>query len=321
MNVLAKKDKIKKSGSSEITVLIAYIGLCIIFSILSPNFLSVRNFINIGIYSAITGITATAITMVLICGGIDISVGSIMGLTGMLCAILMKNGMPVVPTILIALACSALAGTINGIVVSLGKIVPMIATLASMSIFRGIAYLLNNGTSVVISNKSFVWLGRGYIGPIPFILIVMLLFYIVMHYVANYTAYGRRMYATGANKRAGYLAGINTTKITFSIYLLSGIFAGVSGILMAAQAGGGIPTAGNGYEMTIISACVLGGTSINGGKGSIWGTFLGVVLLTTINNGLTMLSVNSFWQEIIKGSILLAAVLLDAWRNGSYKKV
>ena len=158
-------------------------------------------------------------------------------------------------------------------------------------------------------------------GPVPFILVVMAMVYAVMFYISKYTAYGRKLYATGSNQRAAYLAGISTDRVILSVYVLNGLFAGISGILMAAQSGAGLPTAGDGYEMTIISACVLGGTSINGGKGNVWGTLVGVLLLTSISNGLTMLGISSFWQQIIKGVILLAAVLIDAWRGGSYKKV
>ena len=318
---LTIRERIKKGGGSEITICIAYIGLCIIFSILSPNFFSGKNFINIGIYSAIMGITAAATTLVLICGCIDISVGAVMGLTGMISALLLKAGVPIVVAVLIALLAGAAVGTINGLLVSKGKIVPMIATMATMSIIRGIAYLTNNGRSIVVSNAKFNWLGRGYVGPVPFILIIMAIVYLGMFYLSKYTAYGRKLYATGSNQRAGYLAGINTDRTILSVYVLNGVFAGLSGILMAAQSGAGLPTAGDTYEMTIISACVLGGTSINGGKGNVWGTLVGVLLLTTISNGLTMLSISSFWQQIIKGTILLAAVLIDAWRGGSYKKV
>ena len=207
------KDRIKKGGGSEITICIAYIALCAIFSILSPNFLSGKNFINIGIYSAIMGITAAATTLVLICGCIDISVGAIMGLTGMSSAMMLKAGVPIFATILIAVLIGALVGVINGLLVSKGKIVPMIATMATMSITRGIAYLTNGGISIVVSNKQFTWLGRGYMGPVPFILVVMAVVYVVMFYVSKYTAYGRKLYATGSNQRAGYLAGINTDRV------------------------------------------------------------------------------------------------------------
>ena len=317
--IASKKHMLK--GGSEITICIAYVALCIVFAFLSPNFLSLKNFVNIGIYSSIMGITAATTTLVLICGCIDISVGSVMGLTGMITAIMLKMGMPIPVAILVSLLAGALVGFVNGLLVSKGKIVAMIATLATMEIVRGIAYLTNGGISIVISNQKFAWLGRGYVGPIPFILIVVIVVYIVIFYLTKYTAFGRKVYATGSNQRASYLAGINTNKTIMIVYILNGIFAGLSGVLMAAQSGAGLPTAGDGYEMTIISACVLGGTSINGGKGNVWGTMVGVLLLTTISNGLTMLGISSFWQQIIKGSILLVAVLVDAWRSGSYKKV
>lgn len=319
-----RTDAIKKvfiSGSSEITVLIAYILICVVFSFLSKDFLTIKNFLNIGIYSAITGISAAAMTMILICGNIDISVGGVMGLSGMICSILLKSsGMSTFLTIVIALLTGVIVGLVNGLIVSKGKVVAMIATLATMQIFRGIAYLSNGGVSVVINNESFKWIGRGYVGPIPIIVIILLLFYAFIWYLSKFTAFGRKVYATGSNKRAAYLSGINVDFVIIIIFILNGLFAAISGTLMAAQSGAGLPTAGDGYEMTIISACVLGGTSLNGGKGSVWGTLIGVLLLTTISNGLTMLGISSFWQLIIKGIILLGAVLIDSWRSGSLIK-
>ncbi|MCG8402843.1 MAG: ABC transporter permease [Firmicutes bacterium] len=204
--------------------------------------------------------------------------------------------------------------------VSKAKINPMITTLSTMSIFRGIAYLSNNGISIVINDSAFKWIGRGYIGPIPFIILLMLISFAGIWYLSKYTAFGRKIYATGSNYRASYLSGINTDRVIWIVYTLSGMMAGISGILMAAQSGAGLPIAGEGYEMTVISACILGGTSLSGGKGSIVGTFLGILMLTTISNGLTMLTVPTFWQQIIKGVILLISVLIDVIRSGGYKK-
>lgn len=316
----SKKKWLKLSNSSEFTILLAYILICIAFSALSKHFLSINNFINIGIYSAITGITATTMTLVLIQGCIDISVGGIMALTGMVCALMLKSGIPTVIAIIAAFILGILCGVFNGMMVSKAKINAMITTLSTMSIFRGIAYLSNDGISIVINDASFKWIGRGYIGALPFIIILMVLIFVIVWYVAKNTAFGRKVYATGSNLRASYLSGINTDNVIWIVYMLNGMMAGISGILMAAQSGAGLPIAGEGYEMTIISACILGGTSLNGGKGSIWGTFLGIIMLTTISNGLTMLAVPTFWQQIIKGVILLISVLIDVIRSGGYKK-
>ncbi|NLA92153.1 MAG: ABC transporter permease [Spirochaetales bacterium] len=314
-------NKIRTQDNSEVTLLIALFLIGLVFTILSPYFLTIKNFLNIGIYSAIIGVTATTTTLALIQGCIDISVGSIMALTGMICAILLKSGASMFVAIVIAFAAGVAGGAFNGLMVSKAKINPMITTLSTMTIFRGIAYLSNDGISIVINNNSFKWMGRGYIGPIPFIIILMLIAYFAMWYIAKYTAFGRRIYATGSNPRASYLSGINTSRMIFVVYILNGMMAGISGILMAAQSGAGLPIAGEGYEMTIISACILGGTSLSGGKGSIWGTFIGVIMLTTIANGLTMLAVQTFWQHIIKGIILLVSVLIDSIRSGALKKV
>ena len=312
--------KLQKYNNSEITLLVALFLIGTVFTILSPFFLSIKNFLNIGIYSAIIGITATTTTLALIQGCIDISVGSTMALTGMVSAILLKSGVSMPVAILLAFIVGISCGAFNGMMVSKAKINPLITTLSTMTIFRGIAYLSNDGISIVINDNAFKWLGRGYIGPIPFIIILMLIAYFVMWYIAKYTVFGRRIYATGSNPRASYLSGINVTKMIWIVYILNGMMAGISGILMSSQAGAGLPIAGEGYEMTIISACILGGTSLSGGKGSIWGTFIGVIMLTTIANGLTMLAVPTFWQHIIKGLILLVSVLIDSIRSGALKK-
>lgn len=322
MNIRSENEKkwLKLSNSSEFTILFAYILICIAFSALSKHFLSINNFLNIGIYSAITGITATTMTLVLIQGCIDISVGGIMALTGMVCALMLKSGVPTVIAIITAFILGILCGAFNGMMVSKAKVNAMITTLSTMSIFRGIAYLSNDGISIVINDAPFKWIGRGYIGALPFIIILMILIFVIIWYMAKNTAFGRKVYATGSNLRASYLSGINTDNVIWIVYMLNGMMAGISGILMAAQSGAGLPIAGEGYEMTIISACILGGTSLNGGKGSIWGTFLGIIMLTTISNGLTMLAVPTFWQQIIKGVILLISVLIDVIRSGGYKK-
>lgn len=321
---LAKKINSTKNAhikiGSELTILLAFILVIIAFSIVTPHFLSMDNFLNIGIYSAVTGITAASTTLALVAGCIDISVGATMALTGMVVSILLKDGLSVYFSIFIALALGIACGAFNGLAVSKGKINPMITTLATMSIYRGIAFLLNDGISIVVTNEQFKWLGRGYIGFMPFLVLVMLLCYLITWYVAKYTAFGRKVYATGSNARASFLSGINTDRVVFTVYLLNGTLAGISGLLMSAQTGAGLPQAGSGYEMTIISACILGGTSLSGGKGSLWGSLIGVLMLTTISNGLTMLGIQTFWQQIIKGCILLAAVFIDVLRSGAYRK-
>mgnify|MGYP000150040597 FL=1 len=319
-SITSSRKNLQQKVGSELTTLLAYALIILVFSILSPHFFSVDNFLNIGIYSAVTGITATTTTLALVAGCIDISVGGTMALTGMVASLMLKAGYSTFTSVLVAFILGIICGAINGLAVSKGKINPMIATLATMSIFRGIAYLSNNGISIVVTDEKFKWLGRGYIGFIPFLVLIMLLFFVLAWYLAKYTAFGRKIYATGSNMRASYLSGINTDNVIFTVYLLNGMLAGISGILMAAQTGAGLPTAGSGYEMTIISACILGGTSLNGGKGSLWGSLIGVLMLTTISNGLTMLEVQTFWQQIIKGCILLAAVFIDVLRSGVYKK-
>ena len=316
-----KQYQIKKLNiSTELTVLIAYIAICIGFTFLSPYFLTVKNFTNIGIYSAITGVTATGMTLALVSGGFDVSVGSVMALVTMVCATLLESGVSPLIAIVAGLGISLVCGAFNATMITLVKINPLITTLATMSIFRGAAYLYTNGTSVVIQNESFKWIGRGYLfGIIPFTIVLVIIAFLVMGYIMKYTAFGRKVYAIGGNVIASQFAGVNVKRTRFAVFTICGLTAGISGVMLASQAGAGLPTGAQGLEMDIIAACILGGTSLKGGKGSVWGSLLGILLLGTLTNGMTLANVQTFWQMIIKGFVLLIAVVIDVMRGGGYE--
>lgn len=305
--------------STTFNVLIAYIAICIFFGILSPYFFSLKNFLNIGAYASIMGILATGLTMALITGGLDISISSIAAFAGMIVSALLKAEYPTIVCILAALCCGLVGGLLNGTIITKFKINPIITTLGTMSIFRGLSYALVQGKSITITNEAFLQIGRGFTLGIPNSIIIMILSYIVIGYILSSTPFGRKIYAIGGNSYASYLSGINVNKTRFLLYLIAGVMSALAGIIMTAQNGAGLPQAGTGIEMDVVAAVILGGVSLAGGKGNVVGTFLGVLLLATVANGMVLLNIQSYYQLIVKGGILILAVLIDAVRGGGYE--
>lgn len=319
MKAILKGKNKKLHVPAIVPIIVSYIILCVIIAVLSPNFLTVRNILNIGQFSSMMGVAAVGVTFVIVSGGIDISVGAIMGLTCMTIAkIIPKSGF-VIPFILIGIGVGLACGAVNGIAITFGKVTPLIATLATMSIFRGFAFIWNNGVSMPISNKEFGILGRGSVGEIPVSLIVMILIVVIFSLVMKYTTFGRKVYSIGGNTRASYLSGINVKATRFLVYLISGGLAGLAGAMLTSQIGAGVANGGTGYEMDVIAAVILGGTSLTGGKGNIVGSFIGVLILVTLNNGMNLLGVQAFWQMVAKGLVLMLAVVLDVKRTGGYE--
>jgi len=298
------------------TLGIAYIVMVIFFSIAAPFFFTVKNFLNIGLYSSIMGISAVGATMVLLLGNIDVSVGAVMGLVGVAVAILLKANVSLVVTILFALAMGVAAGFSNGLLVTKLRISSFIVTLATMAIFRGLAFVLCGGLSIVITDRAFGWFGRGYLWAIPVPLILMILFYAVFMYILRNRKFGRMIYSCGGNPRASYLSGIKVNSVIMGVMTLNGFAAGIAGIVMASQTGSGLPQAGTGYELDIIASAVLGGTSLSGGRGNLIGTFIGVLIISTLTTGMVLMNIPSFYQQIAKGFVLLLAVSADSLRRG-----
>jgi ribose transport system permease protein len=314
-------DKLKSNNSSDImTVLGAYIILVIFFSIKSPYFFRVNNFLNIGLYAAIMGSVACSMTFVNVSGSIDLSVGSQIAVVGMTVATLSRLGLPIVVIILGGLAAGAICGAFNGFFITRIKINPFITTIASMQILRGIAYLISNGQTIVVTNPTLKFLGRGRILGIPVTLLILLVIYLIFGFVGKYTVFGRSIYMIGGNAQASFLSGIKVQKTKFFIYAINGAMAGVAGIMLTAQTGAGLPMAATETNMQALSAVILGGAGLTGGKGTILGTFIGVFVLSTLNNGMVMLNIQTFWQQVIVGTVLLLAVAIDAIKGGSLKR-
>lgn len=317
------KEKIRErlsEVSSLMTVVFALLVEIIYFSLTNKHFFNINNFLNIGLYAAIIGVVSCSVTFINISGMIDISVGSQIAVSGMAAAVLLEKGLPWYVAVIAALLAGALCGAVNGFFVTKLKLNAFITTIATMQIFRGVAYLLTNGMSLAIADESFKFIGRGYILGLPMSMLIMIVAFIVFHLISKYTVFGRNIYMIGGNAQASFLSGIKVNKIRFMLYLLNGLMSGVSGVLMSAQTGSGIPSAAATYNMTALSAVILGGAALTGGKGTIFGTFLGSMVLAILTNGMTMNGMGAYWQEICIGLVLILAVSIDAIKGGSLKR-
>ncbi|MFN2340503.1 MAG: ABC transporter permease [Halanaerobium sp.] len=291
---------------------IGLLGLVIILSFLSPYFLTVPNLLNIVRQVSIIAIVSFGMTMVILTGGIDLSVGSMLAFAGAISAgMIVNTGLNVYLAILIGLAAGTALGLFNGIAVAKAKLPAFIVTLAMMTVARGFTLIYTNGRPISGFNEGFRFFGAGYVGIIPVPVIIMFLFLIVIYILLKKTPLGRYIYAIGGNEKATKLSGINTDKIKIAVYGLNGFLAAVSGIILTSRLNSAQPMAGEGYELDAIAAVVLGGTSLSGGKGTVIGTIVGALIIAVLNNGLNLLNVSSFYQLVAKGAVILLAVFLD----------
>ena len=291
----------------------------LIFSLASKSFLTLGNILSVGRQMSFTGIAAIGMTLVMLTGGIDISVGSMLAMAGVLCAKLSADvGLPLWIAVVITLLIGALFGLINGAAVTRLHIPALIATLATQTILKGIAYLLTNAVPVKNLSATYKFLGQGYIfGVIPVPLIITVALYVLAWWYLDKTYLGRRVYLSGGNEEAARLSGINTKWTITGTYVFSGVFAAIAGVLMAAHLGSGQPSVGSGFEMDVITATVLGGISVNGGKGKVVNVFVGACIMGVLANGMTMLNINQYLQWIINGLVLLFAVTMSNLRKSS----
>ena len=291
----------------------------LIFSLASKSFLTLGTILSVGRQMSFTGIAAIGMTLVMLTGGIDISVGSMLAMAGVLCAKLSADvGLPLWIAVVITLLIGALFGLINGAAVTRLHIPALIATLATQTILKGIAYLLTNAVPVKNLSATYKFLGQGYIfGVIPVRLIITVALYVLAWWYLDKTYLGRRVYLSGGNEEAARLSGINTKWTITGTYVFSGVFAAIAGVLMAARLGSGQPSVGSGFEMDVITATVLGGISVNGGKGKVVNVFVGACIMGVLANGMTMLNINQYLQWIINGLVLLFAVTMSNLRKSS----
>jgi ribose transport system permease protein len=291
--------------------LIGLVILCAVLWALTPHFLTVSNLLNIAQQTSINAIVAVGMTFVIISGGIDLSVGSIVALSGVVLGTLLHEGQPVAIALPAALLVGVAAGLLNGALISFGRLPPFIATLGMMSVARGAALVFTEGRPVSGFDESFRWLATGSVGPIPAPVIVMVLVYAVAHIVLTRTTFGRYVYAIGGNEEATRLSGVAVRFHKTAIYCVAGLMSAVAAIVLTARLNSAQPIAGMMYELDAIAATVIGGTSLMGGEGSLGGTLVGALIMGVLRNGLNLLGVSSFVQQIVIGAVIVGAVLVD----------
>lgn len=310
MNRLTKS--VKQYFKENLGILIGFFTLCVIVALLNNRFLSRGNILNVLRQLFSNCNLALGMCLVIITGGIDLSVGAIMALSGTLCAGTIAAGqLPIPVAILMGLALGVLVGFINGTITAKMNIAPFIVTMATQQICRGLVYVYADGLPIRCDNAPFNFLGNGYVGEIPITILYSLFFVIVIWLVLSKSQLGRWIYAVGGNKNAARFSGINVDKVLMIVYSISGFLAAFAGIIYCARMYSGQPTLGNGDETDAIAAVVLGGTSFSGGIGKIGGVIIGILIIAVLSNALNLLGINSFWQLVAKGVVILLAVCVD----------
>jgi ribose/xylose/arabinose/galactoside ABC-type transport system permease subunit len=290
-------------------------ALFLFFGVKSPVFLKVETLMKLLKQASIYGIIAIGMTFVITSSGIDLSVGSVVGLSGIVVSMCMVSGIPVIVSILIAIGASILVGLFNGVLVHNAKVPPFIATMASMTVVRNVILLMTGAKTISNLPQSFTSFASGSVLGIPNMFLTWLAIIFLGIFITGRTVFGRNIYAYGSNKESARLSGINISSTVYGVYIFSSIVCGIAGILMAARLGNGVPTSGVGYELDAIAASVVGGASLDGGEGSVIGTVLGAMIMATLRQGGTLLGINSFIMEIIIGSLIAIAVVIDKMRK------
>ncbi|GGA46278.1 ribose ABC transporter permease RbsC [Paenibacillus physcomitrellae] len=293
--------------------LLGLIILVIIVSVLNPSFLEPLNILNMLRQVSINALIAFGMTFVILTGGIDLSVGSILALSSAFIANLMVSGLDPVLAIIVGCLAGGVMGAVNGLMITKGKMAPFIATLATMTIFRGLTLVYTNGNPItgLGDSMAFQLFGRGYQFGIPVPAVTMIITFAILWVVLHKTSFGRKTYAIGGNEKAARVSGIKVSRVKIMIYALAGLLSALAGAILTSRLNSAQPTAGTSYELDAIAAVVLGGTSLSGGRGRIVGTLIGVLIIGILNNGLNLLGVSSFYQMVVKGIVILIAVLID----------
>jgi ribose transport system permease protein len=303
----------QKAMLKRLGPLLALIAVCIGLAFMSPNFLTVSNTFDVMRQASINALIAFGMTLSILLGGIDLSVGSILAVSSVVAAMAMKGGQGAGVAAGMAILAGSGMGSLNGVVIAKGNVAPFIATLGMMTLLRGVALVLTNGSPISdFSSNFFAMLGDGYVVRlIPVPVVLMLAMFALFWFVLTRTVFGRHVYATGGNAEAAKLSGVNTDRVQILVYTVSGAMAALAGVILTSRLDSAQPTAGAGYELDAITAVVLGGTSLAGGRGWIFGTLVGALLIGVLNNGLNLMGVSAFYQQVVKGSVILLAVLLD----------
>ena len=296
--------------------LLGLLILCVVLTGLSDRFFTMDNLLNVTRQVSINAVISVGMTLVILTGGIDLSVGSILAFAGSITAGLLSGEQSLIPAIIVGVVAGAFIGMINGALITRAGIPPFIATLGTMTAARGFTLVYTDGRPITGMEEAFRFLGGGYIAGIPVPVIIMAVIFLLAHIMLTRTKFGRYVYAIGGNEEAARLSGIGTKKILLSVYTLAGLLAGFSGVIMASRLNSAQPTAGAGFELDAIAAVVLGGTSLSGGVGTVGGTLIGAMIIGVLDNGLNLLNVSSFYQQVAKGVVILLAVYVDKKRKG-----
>jgi ribose transport system permease protein len=306
--------------SGEIfSILIALILLCAFFSLTSPYFLTIKNILNFTMNTSILGIMASGLFIAMVIGEIDVSQYSILALSSGIMVVLIRRGFSSGLAIAVAIGVSLVCGMINGSLVAFLRINPIITTLGAMMVYRGISYNITEARALGVTGNFFSAVGSGRIFGVPVSVYIMLGVYLLVHIMLTYTAHGKRVYAVGGNPEASYISGIDVKMVRFWGLVVSAGTAGLAGLIFVSQVGATVPTAGEAGLMDVVTAVVLGGISLSGGKGKIGGTLIGVLILAVLQNGMVLLSVQAYYQLIVKGGVILLAVFVDSLRGGGFK--
>ena len=309
-------------------IVFIFLGMCVLLAIFSPNnsFLKPQNLINVVRQISVIGLLAIGVMLTIIALGIDLSLGSVLGFAAVVSASLVQQPgwkealypglqLPAFVAVLAGLGAGLLLGAVNGGLIATFKIPPFIATLGMMTMARGFAYIYSNGRPVSTLNEDFLFIGGGDILGLPVPIIVFLTVIILTHLMLNYTRFGRHAYAIGGNETAARVSGVNLGRTKLGIYAFSGLMAGLGGVVLTARVQSATPALGIGYELDAIAAAVIGGTSFAGGIGTVWGTVVGALIIGVMNNGLDLLNVSPFYQQVVKGVIIIVAIIIDERKN------
>jgi len=296
-------------------IVIGLLCIMLVLSVLEPSFRTSQNLVNILRQSSVIGIMAVGMTFVILTAGIDLSVGSVLALTGVVCASLEHRGWPVAGVVGATLLFGALIGAANGVVITLGRVTPFVVTLGMMSVARGWAHIYTEGQPISGFGPAFRRIGSGAVLSIPIPVIVFAFTVLLAAIVLRQTVLGRYTYAIGGNEEAARLSGVPVRFYKALAYAISGVAAALGAVVLTARLNAAESIAGMGYELDVIAAVVIGGTSLMGGRGGVWGTLVGALLIGTINNGMNLLQISAYYQSVVKGGIIVSAVLLDRLRE------
>lgn len=314
MEKTVRKKADLKGFAAKYGVIFGLIIIMVFFTVMKAKFLTVDNMLNMLRQTSINGLLAIGMTFVVLTGGIDLSVGSVLGAAGMFAALVAQTatGLPWYLAVLTGLGIGLLLGTVNGVIISYLKVPAFIATLGMLSIARGVTFMASDAKPVPGLSKGFLKIGGGSIGVIPIPVIILAVVLLLSYTVLYKTRYGRYIYATGGNPVSTRVSGINIKIIICSVYMISGVLSGLAGVVLTSRVTSGISQSGSGFEVDAIAAAVIGGNSLSGGRGRLWGTIIGFLIMGVMNNGLDMMAVSSYWQLVIKGTIIIGAVMLDS---------